>query len=205
MPPATGELYQATYGMVIDGQQCENVIHFRANAVPGPTEADVKLSIERYLHAIAVIQVSTVSYNKIILKQMTPSAFDELIWVPTSITTGAIGAVPVNNTVALIFTKRTGVAGKSHRGRIYLPGIASSRVDVNRLNAFGLADSATVADTLTNVYGPAGVDTNFKAGIYSRVLGGSSPFTVTGWQQVTRYDPQTVLGNQRRRRPGVGI
>jgi hypothetical protein len=63
----------------------------------------------------------------------------------------------------------------------------------------------TWAAALMTQFGDAtGTDAHLALGIYSRLIGGSNPFTLAGWQAVTGVIPHPILGNQRRRRVGVG-
>lgn len=202
--PAVGPIYQMTYVSQQSGQEMENVLHFR-DITGLATPAQIRTSANLYFTIISPLISSAVTFTNLIIKQMTPIAFDETIGAPTPTTVGGVGTVPYNGTVAVIMTKRTGVAGKSHRGRIYIGGIALGLVDSFSLNPGGAAVAATVANQLLATYGPAGTDLNIQVGVYSRAIGGFNPFTVAGWQPITRFDVQPILGNQRRRRVGVGI
>lgn len=204
MPPSTGQIYQVTYQQIIDGQTCENVIHFRERTGTS-TPAQIAASVQPFLTAMAQIQVSSVTYSNIIVKQMTPLAFDESFVTPVT-TSGANSSATFNNIVAMVFTKRTGVAGKTHRGRIYVGGVPTIfATDPNRLNTTGATATGTFISTVMGAYGDTGTDPHLQIGVYSRVLGGHSPFTVAGWQPLTGIDSQVIFGSQRRRRVGVGI
>jgi hypothetical protein len=61
------------------------------------------------------------------------------------------------------------------------------------------------AGELLAKFGEGGTDASFVAGIYSKAIGGSTPFTVAGWQPITKWEPQLIFGVQRKRRLGVGI
>lgn len=202
--PAVGEIYQMTYQMRVAGQLCENVLHFRT-LTGSETRAQIRTSAEFYLTTIAPGIASPVTFESIIIKQMTPLAFDETIGPPVTTTSGSSAAQPINNTTALVITKRTGVAGKTHRGRIYIAGIPATQADPNGLNTAGAAIWHTIVGNLMATYGDSGTDLNLRIGVYSGSIGGFHPFTVAGWQQLTGLDVQPVFGNQRRRRLGVGI
>lgn len=202
--PASGEIYQVTYQMTSSGQTIENVLHFRE--LDGlSTPAQIAVSAEKYLTEIAALIVNQVAFTNMIIKQMTPVAYDETITPPVTTTSGSASNSPANNTIALIFTKRTGTAGKSHRGRIYLGGLNPSIMGNNSLNSTGVTLASSVATALMGVFGPSGSDTHLQLGLYSKKIGGDKPFTVAGWMPVTKLDVQAVFGNQRRRRLGVGI
>jgi len=203
MPPV-GPVYQMTYEFLVEGQTCENVIHFRS-ITGSETPAQIRTSAEFYLATVKGLISNEVTFPAIVIKQMTPIAFDETVAAPVTNTAGTRSQPPINNTLALVVTKRTGVAGKTHRGRIYLPGIAADDADNIGLNTGGMATAITTFNNLLATFGPSGTDLNLQIGIYSRSIGGFNPFTTAGWQAITGFTVQPVFGNQRRRRIGVGI
>jgi hypothetical protein len=203
--PAAGEVIQFTFQQVSAGQLCENVWHLREIA-PLTTDAQRGAAADAMLAVQAAVQTGAVTYPSVIIKQMTPVAFDEQIWVPSTTPNGTATGNAENNTVAAILTKRTGIAGKSHRGRVYYPGVpqAFQNVGGNTMNSTGALAYAALAAAIMGLFGESGTDPHFKVGVYSRVIGGARPFTVAGWQELSRLDVQPIFGNQRRRRLGVG-
>jgi hypothetical protein len=108
--------------------------------------------------------------------------------------------------ISAVITKRTGVAGKSHRGRVYIGGLPLTfATDPNKLNTTGATAIGTFTGQVIGTWGPSGSDPTLQIGVYSRKIGGTNPFTVAGWQAITALDGQIVFGTQRRRRVGVGI
>ncbi len=203
---ASGDIWQATYVGIYAGQRCENVIHYRALTGLVP-DADVFTAMQRFLLLTAGMQSNNYLYDTIIAKRMTPIALDEHILVASPTTHGTASGSDMNSTISAILTLRTGTAGKSHRGRIYFGGVVDGSVNggQNTLSTVGALRSVTAANGLLSEFGPSGSNTALALGIYSRAIGGVHPFTLAGWQQVSGIDPQTILGNQRRRRVGVGI
>jgi hypothetical protein len=202
--PAVGEIYQYTFQQLLDGQVMENVIHFRARA-SAPTDADLKQSAEEWLGIFKNMQTTFVTYPQVIIKQMTPIAFDEILFTPAVNVQGTQATNYHNSTVAIVITKRTGTAGGTHRGRLYVGGSPSTWGTDRLTIAPGPATVGTFAGQALAKFGEGGTDPTICAGIYSRVIGGSVPFTLAGWQPITKWDPQQIYGNQRRRRVGVGI
>jgi hypothetical protein len=201
--PAAGDIWQYTFGATYQGQLVENVVHMRSIGVPTPTDAALGASAENWIQSQKNVQVNAVIYRPVRIKRMTPLAFDELTYIPIQ-TVGAQSTAGVNTTLSVVITKRTGVAGKTHRGRLYLGGYpASWGVDTITV-APGPTLLGTFAGELLAKFGDGGTDPTMNAGVYSRTIGGSFPFTLPGWQLITRWDPQLVVGNQRRRRLGVG-
>jgi hypothetical protein len=203
---ASGEIYQATFQGLLNGAICENVLHFRA-LNGSVTQSQINAGIERFWFLTQGIQCNSYVYNNIIIKRMTPIALDEINYVPTTVSHGSGTGGCMQNTIAAIMTLRTGTAGKSHRGRIYFAGLADGMVNAggNTLSTAGAVLFASTATNLVSEFGPSGANTAVALGIYSRTIGGIHPFSLAGWQQVSTIDIQTILGNQRRRRLGVGI
>ncbi len=202
--PAIGNIYQWTLEQSYAGQTVENVMHMRARAIETPTRAQIQTSVDNWLTSQKIAQVNTVSYRQVRVKQMTPLAFDEQIIIPTTLV-GDIGAPGHNTTVSVVITKRTGVAGRTHRGRFYLAGFPIGWGTNQFEGSSGTAVIGTLAGQWIAKFGEDGTDPTFCAGVYSREIGGGIPFTLAGWQAITRWDPQIVFGNQRRRRLFVGI
>lgn len=204
MAVATGDIIQMTFDQSADGQLMQTIVHFREISA-ATTPANWHAAAEQWLAIQKTIQNNSCLYNLVITKRMTPIAFDEDLYVPTTTLNGDLTGGLVNNTLAAIVTKRTGVSGGSHRGRFYFGGLDSGSVTTNRLSATGVTKVSTFIGSIMGAFGPTGTNTHLQLGLYSPTIGGTKPFTVAGWQQVTRLDMQTILGNQRRRRPGVGI
>jgi hypothetical protein len=202
--PAVGDIFQYTFIQQLQFQILETVIHFRAITLLPITDAQHRAVADSFLTELAKVQTNRVTYPSVRVKQMTPLAFDQIILAPT-VAAGNFNEEPVNNQVALIFTKRTGVAGSTHRGRMYVGGYPLT-FGVNFLAGGGPATAAgNAAGGLLAKFQEGGTDPTMVAGIYSKAIGGSIPFTVAGWQPITKWEPQLLFGVQRKRRIGVGI
>jgi len=202
--PAAGEIFQYTFNQSFKGQTMETVFHFRE--ISGLTTPANRRSVaDIAMGILSTVQVTQLGYPSVIIKQMTPTPFDEDIYFPSSPVNGAQAINGTNTTVAAVITKRTGTAGKTHRGRFYLAGTPDNYFDPNVITAAGTTALQNMANALLAAFGPSGSNTFMQLGLYSRTIGGSSPFTVAGWQPVTRLDVQPIAGNQRRRRIGVGM
>lgn len=201
---AVGQVYQMTYVQHLAGQAMETVLHYR-EVTGSSTPAQIASDADLFWQILAQVQTPDVSYTQLIVKQMTPIPFDETINPAVIATTGANSVAVVNNTLAAVITKRTGTAGKSHRGRMYIGGLGSNHIATNTLSATGITAFTVFASTILSHWGPSGISPFLQIGIYSRSIGGSTPFTIAGWQPITKFDVQPIVGNQRRRRLGVGI
>jgi hypothetical protein len=179
-------------------------MHMRAISALEPTDAQVRATADNWVALQSTVQVTSVIYRSVRIKRMTPFAFDEIIHAPST-AVGASGTIGTNTTLAVVLTKRTGVAGRTHRGRFYLAGFQTNWGTDVIDSGTGPTSLATFATALITKFGFAGTDPTMQAGVYSRTIGGSFPFTLPGWQLITRWDPQPIIGNQRRRRLNVGI
>src|SRR6185503_17811414 len=119
--PAAGNIYQFTLVQSYQGQTVENVVHMRAVSPTTPTPASIQNAINQWFSIQQSVQVTAVSYRPCRIKQMTPMAFDESLVLPSTLT-GVQGTTGANTTLSVVVTKRSGVAGKTHRGRFYLAG-----------------------------------------------------------------------------------
>jgi hypothetical protein len=208
MSVASGELVQVTFVCQQNGQQVENVFMFRERDGLS-TDAQISASVRSAWGIYRAVIVDDVTVIELRWKYMTPVQLDGNIIQPTAgQENGAHGGDATNSMLALVSTIRTGVAGKRHRGRVYTFGLpAGSLVDnQNKASSTYLTEFATMWGNWQTAYDDAaGTDTHLAHGIYSRVIGGTSPYTVAGWQASTQYVPHVILGTQRRRREGVGV
>lgn len=104
---------------------------------------------------------------------------------------------PVPYTCAVVVSLRTNYAGRSYRGRMYLPGLtegqsAGGRVGQTQVNAW-----QTVFEDLLANCGGAGSNPDYEWGVWSRSLSVFTPYL----SAIVREVPGTI----RRRRQGVGI
>lgn len=203
--PAAGNIVQVTIRRLDDAQMVENVIHMRERTGTS-TEEQIDASVEALRQIFRPITSAEITFLDTFWKYLTPVPLDGRFVPPEGGTeAGSIGSFRTNSTLAVVVSMRTGTAGKRHRGRMYLP-IASSHQALNRLHATGVADYATFcAEMLSQFSDGSGSDEHLALGIYSRVIGGTRPPTVAGWQAVTAMAAGDIIGNQRRRRVGVGI
>jgi hypothetical protein len=202
--PAAGEIIQVTIGGILDGQLIENVLNMRERT-PATLDSQIATSANALKALWGPILSNGFIFNSVMFKRMTPVAFDTQFAPPASPAAGSQGGAFLVTTVAQVTTLRTGVAGKTHRGRIYVGGLAQGWADGNRLSSTAITAFNTWAAALVTQFDDAtGTDPYLALGIYSREIGGTNPFTLAGWQAVTQVIPHSILGNQRRRRVGVG-
>jgi hypothetical protein len=207
MAVANGELYQVTISGIYLGQTIQNVLMFRART-PTTTNADIATALRSFWHTIRSVYAFDFQLIFMIVKRVTPIALDsQFVTATAGEEHGGASASGLTSTVAALLTLRTGTAGKTHRGRIYVAPVdaAMCAPDLSQLSAAGLTQFVTTAQNIMNEFDDAtGTSGALALGIYSRLIGGTAPMTVAGWQAVNQIVPQPILGNQRRRRIGRG-
>lgn len=112
-----------------------------------------------------------------------------------------------------LLSLRSGFADRTRNGRIYLPPTDAGNNDGSRHSgaAFGLLQ-AFGAQLLTS-FGPAGVNTYGRIGIFSPKLGRTQPggagtqmnYSVAGWTACTEIIPRSLIATQRKRYVGKGL
>lgn len=200
----TGELFRVTLIGTSDGSGLQNVLHFRGND-PSITATNMLAQVLAFLPLKwGAIMSNAARWDKVRVQTLTPLVLD-LVEGAVLNGTGTVGTGPINNTLSCVTTIRTGAAGKRRRGRIYLGGIPSSFVTGQVLNTTGINAIAQWAVDMITEWGPNGGQSS-TLGVYSRATGGNGPiYNTGGFHVMTTLQPQGVLGNQRRRRLGVGI
>ena len=207
MAVANGELYQVTLSGIYLGQTIENVLMFRARDST-VTNAAIDTALKSFWHNLRQLFDHQYKLTYMMVKRVTPIALDTIfVSATTGEEDGAQSGDGIASTVAAVVTLRTGTSGKSHRGRMYIAPVALGMTDTSgsRLSSGALLTFASTMDLIKNEFDDAtGTSLALALGIYSRVIGGTSPYTAAGWQAVSQYVTQPILGNQRRRRIGRG-
>jgi len=142
------------------------------------------------------------TYDLLSARSIVP---DSHVVVEESLTgiTGAVSGEVSPNQVAGVITWRTALAGRSYRGRTYIPALPQSYVVSGLLSATGLGNYNTFRTAMMTAFAATGSSTNFRLGVISRVADGVARPTPL-IQVVTSSVVRTIPGTQRRRRLGVG-
>jgi len=126
---------------------------------------------------------------------------------------------PIPTVCCLVYKLSTGVAGRRHRGRLFLGGFGCQAAG-NTINpmsdrarwsaAFMVAMNAYMQRIKDRYNGTTIIDapSGYKArwGIYSHAIGGSSPpFNVSGFQNISSFSTDGIVRVQRRREYGRGV
>lgn len=191
---------KATY--VLDQQECQNIFHFMNNAETTlesiEDEANNNL-FDDYFNLISN-EVSIISHSVQSLWPVLTDPYEE----GKSYTGGqAREALPVAN--AVIISMKTGLGGRTHRGRKYIAGIPSDDVNNSRIEEATRTGWQTTWDTINARYmsGGSGI---MRWGVLHRVGASGVPVEITdeNFTPFTNVIVRSVLGTMRSRLPGHG-
>lgn len=138
----TPNCVQAELIYEFQGQVCENVLHYVKES---PWDTDTMAELAEQLKDAWVTyikpQVSAQLYVTEIKITDLSSQTGPVVNYGTGLPVNGAqtGSPPLPNNVAIVFTKRTLLRGRSYRGRIYHCGLVESQVTANNVEATPLA------------------------------------------------------------------
>jgi len=211
----TNRLFHLTLRQSFDGQLVQNGYWFRtlpdspvppsdlamAGIIAGTFQAQV-------LPAIQMFANQQVQFEAIVVATIVPveGAIFETI-LETS------NGVQPNNSLptfcAGLLSLRTGLGGRSNRGRSYYAGISEDSSSVSRLDADSFARLQDVGNSLLSAFGPTPTQPFVEYGVWSRLrgenIGGDSNFDIgAGFTPITQCVARRLIATQRHRKIGHG-
>lgn len=213
MPPEASnvnDLYQVVVRGYQEGQECNNVLHFKTLTPTGDVETFLILAlIECFQDTLLPGLSSAFAYDTVKWKRVSPTLGPEHVtpFVVTFAGSEVGDSLPTFN--AALISIRTGEGGRSKRGRMFLPGIPDTGTIKSNLDLSGntwLAIVAFAACMATKFIQnePIG-NNNFRIGVYSRKIGGSAfPYGVAGFTPAISLNPVALIATMRSRKVGRG-
>ena len=204
------DVYQVRIVGQQEGQETNNILHFSAASA----DADVETHLILVLAACMVnnlIPVMSAQWQmiKLVWKRIYPTLSNEFTTIPPGTLVGGGNAAALPSYASVVLSLRTAQGGRSHRGRMYIPGIPEA-VTINSSldpgHAYWTALLAFVNCVVTNfgVGDPPGGDA-WQLQVFSRKLGGSTfPINPAGLTPVTAINAVQQLGTTRSRKVGRG-
>lgn len=162
------------------------------------------------LPVICGLSAADLSYFNVRADVWTPivDGFDSVGWRDYGLSAyGSVGvagsALPPNN--ALVMRRRVGPAGRSNRGRVYLPGVPSGWQVGGVLSGSGVVDAVNnfkveMAREMYNEAEPTPLPIGSPILVKKLATGFPDSFQVVNY-----WDANSCVRSQRRREPGVGI
>lgn len=202
--PAAEGVTKAVLNFTWDQQLCANVMHFvevGGVQAPDPQELAERLALwwEASVKVAVAQSVSLVSVSATDLSSDAEPGVIVTTGLPES---GSVGQVSLPNNVSCVMSLRTGLRGRSFRGRIYHVGLAEGMVVDNRVSTVPLADLVGAYGLLTNLAGGGGEPVHQIAVLsyFANNALRSSPVATP----VTSVTSDGIIDSQRRRLPGRG-
>jgi|SRR5215204_1884785 len=186
---------------LLDGQILANVFHVDANEAVDTVVTDAILDVfEDWLTMQLVPNLSEdIEATGLTGRDLTTitGGLVERPFAAPLVGENLAGALP--NNVALCITFFTDLAGRSFRGRSYMPGLSEAHVILSEISTIQATAFANVYIELVDALSLAGFElvvTSFQSGLAPRVAAVSTPITAVG--------VNTTVDSQRRRLPGRG-
>ena len=202
-------LIRASVRMLVASNEAVNVLYFKQLSAGGDM-GGLSDAIKTTLYDV-IKQANPPNWQlaDITISEQVPGGGAQLI---TSYgTAGVTGANADSLTTSCVVSLRTALAGRSHRGRQYVPVTATGQI-TNGVVAAGLVTAFQNAyDAFKAIYGVGGTDTDYQWGVWSRKLGDIvTGGVVTGYNVAAGFFPinavraDSIARVQRRREVGVG-
>jgi len=209
---AAGAIFQVVLEGQIEGQKTANVWHFRAKTAASDVDLQLILVfLNCFITNLLPVLAPTWSISGIRWKQIAPTLGNEFIHIPTGTTTGGSLSQACPSFVSALFSMRTELGGREHRGRKYIPGIPEDNtngslisIEPGALWAGMLAFAACVIGAFVQP-ADAVAPNLFEVGVFSRKLGGATfPANAAGFTPVVQIVPSRELATTRSRKIGHG-
>lgn len=210
IPASVGDKFQVRVVGRMEGQETNNILHFMA--ATAIDDVDLRLIValaDCFITHLLPVVTSAWTLEKFIWKQVNPVLGVENVSTPAGIGAGAGAATALPSFCSAVLSIRTAEGGRSHRGRMYLPGIPESATTVSTFdtgNAFWtglIAFAGCLASKF--ILGDPPAANSFQMLVYSRKLGGSTfPYTNAGFTAVRSITAVQQLGTTRSRKVGRG-
>jgi len=207
------DIVQVRLNWLLEGQQCKNVLHFLCASGGGDPDIDLHL-IQVLLNCIVTTLLpglsNSVTLQSITWKKVSPVLGQEYEDTPVAPAVGQNIKAALPTFCAAVISIRTGLGGRSHRGRIYIPGVVIADDNQDFMDP---ADDLWVAllnfcvCLATNFIpgDPPGAN-SWSLGVYSRKIGGAAfPYGLGGFSGGVTFSPDRALATQRSRKFGRGI
>lgn len=193
----------------LHGQQTINVLHFGSEgAVPPDVTTNLQNLIAAVLTCIRDTLLPAVSQDwklqQVTAKQLYPTATDERVVLAEPTDVGAIAGDGDVSFTAQLLQIRTGLAGRTNRGRMFIAGVPEGGVSQSRLTPGQLALIAAFAACLVSEFigqpAPA-----WNLGILSRKnLQQNYSNAHTNFRLATSVQATNLVATMRSRKVGKG-
>ena len=186
----------------IQGQKCENVLHYAGFNVgdPGTLQALCDSALASWGQTMKGQQsenLTLVSIKATDLTSQDGATFEYTTDLPQP---GSAAGEMLPFNCALVLSLKTAKRGRSYRGRVYVPGL----VETQQASSIWTAGTLTAFQSWYTYWDYLDVSGEpYALGVVSRFHNGA-PRTTGVFENVTSVVVNNVVGSQRRRLPGRG-
>lgn len=213
VPVAVGQIVEVTPRYTIEGQECENVLHFQCiNA-----DTDLTLNLLAVIAHCFITHLVPVLGNHFVLESVRgkivgPAVGEVDEWTPltTDAVQGAVSTDTLPSFTSAVVSLYSTHPGRTGRGRFYIGGIAAADTVGSLFKLDGPTWAALAAFVACIIaafpLAELGGDAKYEWGVYSRKDGGVTkpPYPVAGFHALRRVVIRRELGTTRTRKLGRG-
>lgn len=200
---AAPRVWQVNVRYILFGQQVENVLHFHQPEDPIDTTSAQNLALTLWgawsEHVMGTLSSNLLLRELYIVDQSSDTGLT-YTYAPIPGVNGDIGEASLPGNVAFCVSLRTIARGRSHRGRIYLPGIPEPNVTGNTLDASLVTSMVTAVDNVRNAMATQG----FNLTVLSRYHNNAPRESAVHTPVSTVLAVDDTVDSQRRRLNGRG-
>lgn len=206
------DCYQVRIVGRMEGQETNNVLHFRY--LSGASDVDVDLHLIQVLmqcfitHVLPVL-ASAWTLERVVWKRVSPTVGPEIISIPVGAGAGGTPTAALPSFCSAVLSIRTKEGGRRKRGRMYIAGLPEAETTNSLFNTGGDLWEGLLAFALCLITefvpgDPVGSN-QWGLSVYSRANGGASlPYALAGFTQVSEVVPVQLIGTTRSRKVGRG-
>jgi hypothetical protein len=189
---------------VLAGQKCENRMMWDVLSVPSHPDliAFATFAWDWWENTYAAQITTSCLLSAVVVTYMGDENGDQYTYAPDTTTTGDVSSQALPNETSLCISLRSGLRGRSARGRWYMCGIPiAALVDANNVSTTYASAAVAALQTLIDDVTTGGNLPSIVSYISNNAprVGGPVYFTIE-----TALLVDTVVDSQRRRKPGVG-
>jgi hypothetical protein len=191
----------------LHGQDTVNVIHFATNEVINDNLARDTLILQLLAQVLACVTdqllnavTSEWTFTGIEGTAIAPVLSDPQFSAAPANSVGTLGPTSASF-IATLCTIRTGIGGKSHRGRFFLPPAGEANTNISILDGDTLTQLNQFLACLAGKFIGAGASTPWRIGVLSRKLLANSPANFntafTEATSLTVSDKAAIMGSRK--------
>lgn len=203
---AVGDIWRLAFVGVTAYQEWCNIWHVKFKSIAAtPAGAATAIDTNFYTLMAASKWGGGIALQRVEGRQL---AWPQPTYDAAMVRTGVVAGDMLPTQIAMVATLRTGMAGRSYRGRLYLNGFTEGQQSASAWDVALVAAIQTYFDDLVAAYGSGGADPDYEWGVWSKKLGEPALHTynlLAGWHPITEVAVRGTTYTQRRRTIGVGV